>query len=759
MLPLVTPSNEQLFEVLRESPTGMAVVRATEPEQGRILMVNEALCELLRYSEEELLRRTFQDISHPDDLPHEMELYEQLVSGAVHTYGMEKRLIASDGEARWIRLHVSLLRDEQGGPLYSVGQAIDITELKRALASQAALIDSALDSIVGMDAEGRITEFNPAAERTFGYSKAVALGRPLAELIIPASDRAAHAAGLQRVVKGGEERIIGKRVELTALRADGREVPVELTITRTQEDPPAFTGFIRDLTERWSAAQALEESERRYRRIAETAAEGIWMLDADHRTSFVNPRAAEMLGLRPQDMEGKHPFEFMDAEGREVMRKALDQRREGVRDAYQAKLIHRDGREVWIWTSASPLHQDDGTYAGVLWMVSDVTESVQAAREREELQSQLHQSQRLETVGKLAGGVAHDFNNLLSVILNYAAFLQGELADNPEAVEGLAEIRRAAEGGAALTGRLLAFSRRDVGRPVTLDLRRVVGDVRRMLERTLGAAIELEIRAPEELPPVNVDLHQLEQVLLNLAVNARDAMPDGGRLTIELRVDDGGFVCMEVSDTGCGMDGEVAARAFEPFFTTKPSGAGTGLGLAMVFGIVTKAGGQVTLRSEIDQGTAVTVMLPAADAAEEEGGDGEGPAPRPANGQFVLVVDDEDSVRKVAGRVLERHGYRVVEAAGGEEAQALFPQLDPKPDLLLTDVAMPKVSGLELAEALEANGDGRLPVVFMSGYSGGSVPSPEELERGSSFLQKPFTPESLLHVVGEALAPETRAAV
>jgi PAS domain S-box-containing protein len=758
MLPLIAPSSEQLFEVLRGSPTGMAVVRATEPEQGRILMVNEALCELLRYSEEELLERRFQDISHPDDLPREMELYEQLVAGGVHSYGMEKRLIASDGDVHWIRLHVSLVRDEQGAPLYSVGQAIDITELKRALTSQAALIDSALDAIVGMDAEGRITEFNPAAERTFGYSKAVVLGRPLAELIIPIAHRSAHYEGFRRVVETGEERIIGKRIELTALRADGSEFPVELTITRTQEDPPAFTGFIRDLTERQTAAQALEESERRYRRIAETAAEGIWMLDADHRTSFVNPRTAEMLGLRPQDMEGRHPFEFMDEEGREAMRKALDQRREGVRDAYQAKFIHRDGRRVWVWTSASPLYEDDGTYAGVLWMVSDVTEWVRASREREDLQTQLHQAQRLETVGKLAGGVAHDFNNLLSVILNYAAFLQEELAEHPEAAEGLAEIRRAAEGGAALTGRLLAFSRRDVGRPETLDLRRVVTDARRLLERTLGAAIELEIKAPDELPPVNVDLNQLEQVILNLAINARDAMPDGGRLTIELGEDDG-LVSMEVADTGCGMDQEIAARAFEPFFTTKPYGAGTGLGLAMVYGIATQAGGQVTLRSRLGEGTAVAVLLPAADPLPEGGGELDRPAPRPAGGQTILLVDDEDPVRSVAERILTRHGYRVVEAGGGEAAMALFAKLDPKPDLLLTDVAMPKVSGLELAEWLEADGQPPLPVVFMSGYSGGSVPSPEELERGASFLQKPFTPESLLHVVGEALAAGTRTRV
>jgi two-component system, cell cycle sensor histidine kinase and response regulator CckA len=457
-------------------------------------------------------------------------------------------------------------------------------------------------------------------------------------------------------------------------------------------------------------------------------------------------------------MEGKHPFEFMDEEGRGITRKALDRRRAGVRDAYQTKLIHRDGREVWVWISAAPLYDDDGAYAGTLGMLTDVTEWVLAAREREELQAQLHQSQRLETVGKLAGGVAHDFNNLLSVILNYAAYLQEELADNPEAAEGLAEIRRAAEGGAALTGRLLAFSRRDAGRPRNLDLRQVIADVRRLLERLMGDAVELEIRAPEELPPVNVDLHQLEQVLLNLAVNARDAMPGGGRLTIELREQEG-YVCLEVADTGSGMEEQVAARAFEPFFTTKPSGAGTGLGLAMVYGIATHAGGQVTLRSSPGQGTCVTVKLPVAAQVDEGSRDGERPVPRPAAGQTILLVDDEDSVRSVTARLLGRHGYRVVEAGGAEEAIELFETLDQRPDLLLTDVAMPKMSGVELAVALGRNGDESLPVIFISGYSGTSVPSAGELERGSAFVQKPFSPETLLHAVGEALAAGERTPV
>jgi hypothetical protein len=369
--------------------------------------------------------------------------------------------------------------------------------------------------------------------------------------------------------------------------------------------------------------------------------------------------------------------------------------------------------------------------------------------------------------------VAHDFNNLLAVILNYAAFLKEELATSPEGAEGLDEIKKAAERGAALTRRLLAFSRRDTGRPVTLDLTKVVSDVRRMLERTMGPEVELEIETVDPVPPVVADVHQLEQVVLNLAINARDAMPDGGRLRIRVRelsldehdaslrpdAEPGRYACIEVEDTGHGMSAEVAAQAFDPFFTTKPAGEGTGLGLAMVYGIATNAGGHVTLDSRPGEGTTVAMHLPAA-ARRSDTPDGPvSPEPRPAQGQTILLVDDEAPVRAIAARILTKHGYEVVEAGGGDEALAIYRTLEEHPDLLLTDVAMPKMSGLELARRLPEERPPAPPVVFMSGYSGASVSTPEALERAAGFLQKPFNAEELLHCVGEALMAGARPPV
>jgi PAS domain S-box-containing protein len=769
----VTPSSDQFLDVVHDGPVGLLLIAVDEPERGRILSVNPAVCELLDYSEEELLERTVQSISHPDEVGRERAEFERLLAGERGAFDVERRLITSAGEERWVRLYVSLLGAAEERPRHVVAQVIDISELKRLLARQATMIGSAIDAIVGIDAEGLVTEFNPAAERVFGYAREVVMGRPMAELLIPARLRQTHRAAVRRLMGGAAPRILGRRVETTAMRADGAEFPIELMVTRAQEEPPEFTAFIYDLTERQAAERALEDSERRYRQIVETGSEGMWMLDADHRTSFVNPRMAEILGLRPQDMLGKHPFDFMDEEGREITRGALDRRRQGVRESYQCKFIRRDGQPVWAWLAASPMIEEDGSYGGSLAMVTDVSDFVRAEQEREKLQAQLNQSQRLETVGKLAGGVAHDFNNLLAVILNYAALLKEELPVSAEAEEGLDEIRRAAERGAALTRRLLAFSRRDTGRPETLDLRRVLMDLRRLLERALGKDIELEIDVIGELPPVVADVHQLEQVLLNLVVNARDAMPDGGQLTIKLRelsLDEedarlradakpGRYACVEVTDTGTGMDAEVAAQAFDPFFTTKPSGEGTGLGLAMVYGIATNAGGHVTLDSRPGEGTKIAVHLPAASRRTDRVEPPGPPTPRPAAGQTILVVDDEDPVRTIAARILSRHGYEVVEAAGGEEALAVYRTLERTPDLLLTDVAMPRMSGLELARRLPEERPPAPPVVFMSGYSGASVSTPEALERAAGFLQKPFSSETLLHQVGEALAAGARPPV
>ena len=382
------------------------------------------------------------------------------------------------------------------------------------------------------------------------------------------------------------------------------------------------------------------------------------------------------------------------------------------------------------------------------------------------LEAQLAQSQRLEAVGRLAGGVAHDFNNILTAIGGYTDLLLADMAPTDARRQDVEEILRAAQRAAALTQQLLAFSRRQVMQPKVLDLNALVADIEKMLRRLIGEDILFATVLHPRTGNVRADPGQLEQVIVNLAVNARDAMPEGGRLTIETRsveldesyrtehptVSPGPYVMLAVSDTGIGMDEETRTRIFEPFFTTKVRGKGTGLGLATVYGIVQQSGGHIWVYSEPGRGTTMRVYLPRVDApADKLERPGDAPPQDLRGTETILLVEDEASVRAVTGQLLARNGYTVVEAADGPSALALD---IPKLDLLLTDVVMPGMSGRELANQLTARRPG-LRVLYMSGYTDDAVVRHGMLEPGLSYLEKPFRPDALLRKVRETLGRAT----
>ena len=436
---------------------------------------------------------------------------------------------------------------------------------------------------------------------------------------------------------------------------------------------------------------------------------------------------------------------------------------------------HRDDSEFPVEVSLSVVPTDHGRF--VVAVVRDVSERVRAEVERarlraeadkQRLEAQVHRTRRLESLGQLAGGVAHDFNNMLGVIVNYAGFVIEEAtgpspdlaaiaADAPPTV-------RAGERGTDLTHQLLAFARREVVRPEVMDLNRAVTDVEQMLRRALGEHITLDTRLAPQLPPVTADPGQVEQILLNLAVNARDAMPSGGQLIIDtgvLRVaehDDtagadlrpGEYVRLRVGDSGSGMPPDVLERAFEPFFTTKRSGEGTGLGLATVYGIVTQAGGDVSLASEEGVGSTVTVLLPVADAATPAAAAAPPEPPTQGHGETLLVAEDEAPLRDVVGRILCGAGYRVLSADGGAQALELAERHEGRIDLLVSDVVMPGMLGKDLAERLVAvRPDTR--VLYMSGYAQPVLASAGTLDPGVVLLEKPFTAADLLRAVRHRL--------
>jgi PAS domain S-box-containing protein len=424
--------------------------------------------------------------------------------------------------------------------------------------------------------------------------------------------------------------------------------------------------------------------------------------------------------------------------------------------------LRSDGTEFPAEISLSSIETKDGLLAAAA--VRDITERVQAESERQALKAQLHKarSARLESVGELAGGIAHDFNNLLAVILNYADFAFDQLAEAPELRDDVDEIRRAARQAADLTGQLLIFSKREVAQPKPVDLEPVISGIDKMLQRTLGNHIRLETSLEAGLTTVLVDPGEVEQVIVNLAVNARDAMPDGGALTIraqnvKIDVDEasrlhpeprpGRYVELAVEDEGEGMTVEALARAFEPFFTTKPLGKGTGLGLATVYGIVRQIGGAVAIDSERERGTVVKTYFPTTDAKPAEGPE---PVPlaRRGDGQTVLLVEDEEAVRRIAVRILSGNGYSVIETSGGAEALEICEDGDVKFDLMLTDVIMPEILGTELVERARALRPD-LKALFMSGYM---EPMGEVPELRGDLIEKPFSAQVLLDRVRDALA-------
>jgi PAS domain S-box-containing protein len=549
---------------------------------------------------------------------------------------------------------------------------------------------------------------------------------------------------------------MGADLNIYGLRSDGSEFPAEISRSSIETEAGRHaTAAIRDVTSSRAA-------ERKFEQFLEFAPDAIVGVDPSGTIVLVNQQAEGLFGYNRDELIGEKvetlvPERFRQAHPGYREHYFEEPRTRAMGAGVELYAVRKDGSEFPAEISLSSIETEDGTLATAA--VRDISDRAESEREKA-LQEQLDQSRRLESVGQLAGGIAHDFNNILGVIMNYAEFVSDELPADSKAAEDVEEIRRAAERAAALTRQLLIFSRREVVQPELLDLCRVVSQLENLLHRALGERVELETRFEDGVAAVEADPGQVEQVLVNLAVNARDAMPDGGRLLIEVEnaeLDEeyaymhpntaaGAYVRLKVSDTGIGMDEETIERAFEPFFTTKGKGEGTGLGLATVYGIVTGAGGRVDIYSEPGVGTTIKVHLPARSAAPSPGRDQV--KERPAgNGEVILVVEDEADVRRMAERILSKGGYSVIGTTGGEEALEICRKPEQVIDLLLTDVIMPRMLGTELVEQVKTIRP-ELSVVFMSGYSH-DVLAPQALaeQGGAAFIEKPFNSSDLLRIV------------
>jgi PAS domain S-box-containing protein len=640
-----------------------------------------------------------------------------------------------------------------------------------ALAAQAADAEpSSRDAIMSTTRSGVVSSWNSPAVLLYGYLGEDIVGRA-ADVLCPPQERTHEAEALQRVLAGGP----AERYDADRICKDGTVVGVSLTVAPIVDEAGTIAGVI---TVSWKAgarqgvrdqAEGGVESERRDSRAAQERFDV--MVDAERRDAReAQERFEERVNAERRDVREtqKQYDNKVDAERRDVREtqeqydNKVDAQRHQSRDAQDLveAEIESVRRDAWETQDRFDVRRDG--------------ERREALERAEMLQQQLQQAQRLENLGQLAGGIAHDFNNLLAVILNYTTFVSEEMdadaatmsdwAAHWETASGdVAQIKRAAERAARLTHQLLAFARREVVRPQVLDLDQVIAGLTEMLRRTLGEHIDVTTSSTGGLWPVLADPGQLEQVLVNLAVNARDAMPGGGTLTIQtsnVTVDadfiaggskalPGRHVRLRVSDSGTGMPADVIERAFEPFFTTKPEGAGTGLGLATVYGIIAQAEGHIQIYSEPGAGTTFSIMLPAtaeaAVAAPEQV-----PYQRSPKGETILVVEDEDALLEVAKRIFTRNGYRVITASSGPEAIELVRTYPGDIHLLVTDVVMPQMLGKEVAERIRAIKP-TIEVLFMSGYARRVLSSQGMLDPNVALVEKPFTEAELMGTAAQVL--------
>ncbi len=756
---------------------GMAI---TSPNK-EILEVNDKICEILGYKRSELLQTTWSKLTYPDDLPMDVAQFDRVMAGEIDSYSLDKRWVRKDGRVIHTTISVRCLRRTDGSVDYFMALLQDITERKHAeqqLRLQATALQSAANAIVITDNQGTISWVNPAFTRLTGYSSREVSGRNVSIL-----KSGSHGPAFY---KNLWDTILARQVwqgEMINRRKDGSQYDEEQTITPVLDETGEIINFIANkqaITERKRAEEErtqltdqIENQRQRLDNIVASVPGVVWEAwgepdAANQRINFVSDYVETMLGYSVEEWLSTPNFwlSIVHPDDREqtAQAAAADFASRTSDGTLEFRWVAKDGRILWVQSHTATIIDDEGQPVGSRGVTIDITERKRVEEALQASEDQLRQSQKLEAVGHLAGGVAHDFNNLLTVITGYSDLTLLRLDKDEPNRANVEEIKKAGQRAASLTRQLLAFSRKQVLQPRILKLNSIVSDVEKMLRRLIGEDIDLLTLLEPSLGQINADPGQIEQVILNLAVNARDAMPQGGKLTIETSNVDldneyarkhaairpGKYVMLALSDTGTGMDAETQARMFEPFFTTKVQGKGTGLGLSTVYGIVKQSEGNIWVYSELGKGTTFKVYLPRVDDLARIETAPESGAAAPQGRETVLLTEDEEPVRRLTRRILELNGYQVLEAANGDEALSIYKEHTGQIDLIVTDVVMPKMSGLELAQSVKILRP-NIKVLYLSGYTDDAIVRHGILDQKMAFLQKPFTPDALLRKVREVL--------
>lgn len=738
---------EQFWTAFEQSGVGMAI----GDDQGRFLRVNRVLCEMLGYTSDELMQLNTTQITYAGDTIVRW--------GTAKSFGasvVEKRYTHKSGRPVWVSASVAAMRTIPDQPPHQVEIIHDITERKEAEAALSqseaemrALVGGLPDVIMVLGRDGTYIKIAPSAanllyrpsDELVGKSVRDVLPREAADFIMAHIERALDT---RRPVKVAYSLDIG-----------GNTVWFEGNVSPMPDDTVVWVA--RDITEQRQVEEQLRASERRHRLLFQHSPFPMWLYDVETLAILdVNEIAVSSYGYTRQEfLTLRVPDLLAGEEAPQILalRAAAGSGRAQVGPHSHRK---KDGTLITVEVVSEDAEVEGR--AARLVLARDITE-------QEILEAQFRQSQKMEAVGQLAGGVAHDFNNLLTAIRGYSDIILESLAPNDSRRDDVGEISKAAERAGALTRQLLAFSRKQILQPRVLDLNAVVAGLESMLRRLIGEDVELVTRAAPTLGPLKADIGQLEQVLVNLVVNARDAMPNGGTLTIEtaeVHLDElygprhgaivapGPYVMIAVTDTGIGMDRVTLSHVFEPFFTTKGMGKGTGLGLSTVYGIVKQSGGFVWVYSEPEHGTTFKIYFPmVSDSVQPATPVPELVLERRGN-ETLLLVEDEDTVRNLATRILEKHGYTVLSAHHGREAVKIAAEYAGDIHLVITDVVMPGMGGRELASALSSVRP-EAPVLYISGYTDDEIMRRGMLDPAMAFLEKPFTASLLTRRVREIL--------
>ncbi|VTS08798.1 PAS domain S-box protein [Tuwongella immobilis] len=753
-------SEARFRNIIRNSAIGMALV---SPD-GRFMQANPALCQILGYSESELVGKTVVELTHPDDFHLDWDQAKQLMAGKIDRYTQEKRYFHRDGRIVWGLLSVSGVRDEQGEFSYFISQIQDVTQ-QRWAAEELRLGEERLQLAL---TAGRMATFDWDIARNvltwsrlhyelFGYTPEeipqlrqehfLARVHPDDRRII---DDRMHDMLTNRSPFAEEYRILHPSGEIRWALSIGR------MFFDAHGSPVRMLGVVQDITARKQAESELKEANERYQLLAATIHDVVSLHDAQGRVLYASPSSINMSGYTPLEMLEIDYLQLVHPDDHGRVIEAHLRNQQNIPTLIEWRHRHRNGDFFWVETTAHPICDEHGKLTGIACSTRNI-------HRRRMLEDQMRQSQKLEAIGRLAGGVAHDFNNLLTVVNGCASLLLESLPAGHSERTIVEDILRAGERGAALTKQLLVFSRQKRAKSDVFDPNWIAQETIDLLTRVLGEQIQLVVDLAPQVGFVQADMSQFQQVLMNLIVNARDAMPKGGRLEVrsmrwqvteenrtEPQVAFGPYIRITVTDSGVGMTEEVKTHLFEPFFTTKPVGKGTGLGLATVYGILQQSKGFIAIDSVVGEGTSFHVHFPAHPGPATQQRVVSQPTPTRRGNEVILLVEDEDAVRTLTRVLLVRAGYQVLEAESAEQALEIYPEHGSRIQLIVTDVVMPGMSGCELVTQLESRHPANR-VLFLSGYTP-SAPVREHLAtHGSMFLQKPYSPELLVRMVREIL--------